>query len=467
MANADVLRARLAEIETEFRTIHAAAGDAALNEDQQMRWDTLDTEVAEVRQSLAAAEADEARAKRVAESRAKWGTLQVGTTVPDTQDAAEVRSLSRTEARSRALKRLETGGKDLLSAAQGDKVDGLLRKARTRNYDPDMVARRLLITESEAYRSAFAKAAAYDTPVFSTEEARAVNEFRAMSIGSDAAGGYGVPVLIDPTIINTGGGSLDPIRRIARVETITTDAWKGVSSAGVTWSWDGEATEVSDDSPTLAQPTVSVHIARGFIPFSIEVGEDYPGFASEMSALLVDGYTELTAAAFISGTGSSQPFGIVTALDANTNVEVVVTTDGTFSATDIDKVWTELPDRSKGNATWLMSTDVDSYIGLWGDAYGGRTVDLTGNPTTLRGRPVALATNMPSFTGTTGAANILVVGDFRNYLIVDRVGMSVELVPHLLGTTNGTPTGQRGWFARARLGADSINDLGFRLLQNQ
>jgi hypothetical protein len=28
------------------------------------------------------------------------------------------------------------------------------------------------------------------------------------------------------------------------------------------------------------------------------------------------------------------------------------------------------------------------------------------------------------------------------------------------------PTGQRGWFAYARIGANSVNDLGFRLLVN-
>jgi predicted phage gp36 major capsid-like protein len=73
----------------------------------------------------------------------------------------------------------------------------------------------------------------------------------------------------------------------------------------------------------------------------------------------------------------------------------------------------------------------------------------------------------PEFTGTTGAANILVVGDFSNFLVAQRAGMAIELIPHLFGATNSRPTGQRGWFAYARHGFDSVNDLGFRLLQNQ
>ena len=462
----DILRKRLADIDAEFRSIHEGAGDRALNDDEQTRWAALDTEADEVRKDLQEAEQAEARAQRVAESQSRWSSVQVGTQVPDTD--VPVRSLSVGEARDRALKKLEVSERSVhLTPQQMDKVDRLLRQ-RSKESDGDRIARALLATETDAYRSAFMKSITQVAPAFSADEARAIDEARAASL-TDGSGGYGVPVLIDPTIVLTGQGSLNPMRRIAQQKTITTDAWKGVSSAGVSWSYDAEAAEVSDDAPTLVQPAVNVHAARGFIPYSIEIGMDYPSFAEEFGRLLAEGYDELQAAAFITGAGdsSNQPYGIVTALDANTNVEVIPTTDGLFAAADIDKVWTALPDRSKANATWLMNSDVDSYIAAWGDAYGGRTVDLAGRATTLRGRPIEVATNMPAFTGTTGAANILVVGDFRNYLIVDRAGMTVELIPHLFGTTSNRPSGQRGIFAWARHGADSINDDGFRLLQNQ
>ena len=86
---------------------------------------------------------------------------------------------------------------------------------------------------------------------------------------------------------------------------------------------------------------------------------------------------------------------------------------------------------------------------------------------TLFGRPVYTTDYAPEFTGTTAAANILVVGDFSNFVVAQRAGMSVELIPHLFGATNSRPTNQRGFFATARHGFDSVNDLGFRLLQNQ
>lgn len=461
------LREQRAAIDTERREIHEAAGEEALNDEQQTRWDELDTEATDLDTRIAEETEKEARAQRVADSRARWDSLHVAPVEPDTVD---VRSLSIAEARDRSMRVLEdTDSVRHLREDQVDKLDRLLR-TRTGDSDGDLIARRLLVTETPAYRSAFMKATTQVAPAFTPEEARALDEFRAMS-STDSAGGYGVPVLIDPTIVLTGQGSLNPFRAISRVETITTDAWKGVSSAGVSWSHDAEAEEVSDDSATLAQPAVNIHAARGFIPYSIEIGQDYPSFAEEMSKLLMEGYDELQAADFATGAGdgSNAPFGILTALDANTNVEVVTTTDGSFGGADIQKVWAALPDRYKSNATWVMSHAVGNDVAAFGNSNNLSfvTVDLTGELETIRKRPVEYSSYFPGSLATTGAANILVVGDFRNYLIAERAGMTVELVPHLFGTTNQRPTGQRGWFAWARFGADSINDLGFRLLQNQ
>ncbi|MEU8278234.1 phage major capsid protein [Microbispora bryophytorum] len=481
----EILR-RLGEIETEMRALHEAAGDEPFNDEQQTRWNELEeqrTEQLRLQEEERARQADlERRRGTVAQFAARGATEPGDGNVDprgprspefmqrvDPWDGSELRALSRAQVRDRSLKVLEAKDSTRhLRSDQVDKVDRLLR-ARTDNCDGGVIGRRLLATETDAYRSAFMKASLHAQPAFTEEEARAIEEFRAMAGGTDAAGGYGIPVLIDPTIILTAQGSLNPFRRISRQVTITTDAWKGVSSAGVTWSYDAEGSTVSDDSPTLAQPSVPIVTARGFIPYSIEVGMDYPGFADEMSTLLMEGYDELQAKSFAVGSGSNEPTGILTALDANTNVEVVVTTDGAFGGVDINKVWGALPDRWKQNATWVMNHDVGNEVATFGNGnnLSFMTVDLTGVVETIRQRPVEFASYFPDFTGTTGASNILAVGDFRNFLIADRAGMSLELVPHLFDVTNNRPTGQRGWFAWARHGANSINDLGFRLLQNQ
>ena len=413
----------------------------------------------------------EAREARIDAARSRVVERAAGVDAPQimkrTATDVDVSRASRSEIRDAALAILDRDGKHL-AARNGDHVEGLLR-TRSTITDGGVIAKRMVLTESDAYRSAFMKGVSQNSPAFTADEARALDEFRSMSEGVDTAGGFGIPVLIDPSIILTSGAAAAPVLDLARVVTITTDEWKGVSSAGVSWSYDGEGTEVSDDAPTLAQPTVPVYTARGFIPYSVEVGDDYPAFAAEMRRLLDAGYIDLVAQQTITGSGSSQPTGVFTALDANTNVEVVVTTDGAFGAVDLLKVWKSLPERYRANATWIMNTDVENEIRTFaaGADSAYYTVDLSaGGIGTLFGRPIRTTDYAPEFTGTTGAANILVVGDFSNFLVAQRAGMSLELVPHLFGA-NQRPTGQRGWFASARHGFDSVNDLGFRLLQNQ
>lgn len=380
-------------------------------------------------------------------------------------ESTEVRRLTNPEARDRALRALD--GREVKAMLTPSSLDHVERQIRR---DPGL-ARRIIVTENDHYRNAWMKMVTQTHPRLNEDEQRAVDaydEYRAMS-SANAEGGFGVPVFIDPSIILTDQESGNPFLTICRQVTINTDEWKGVSAAGVSWQFQQEAAEVTDNSPTLAQPTVPVHTARGFIPYSIEIGMDYPMFADEMGRLLAEGYDELLVEKFSTGSGNDEPTGILTALDANTNVEVASTTDGGFGQEDIYKVWKSLPQKYRRRAAWMMSVDVNNRIRQFGTAnvFHAFTENLPSEwADTLFGKQVYESPYFPDFTGTTGAENRLVVGDWNNYLIARRGGMSVELVPHLFHTDNNRPSGQRGWFAWARIGGDSVNDLAFRLLQN-
>lgn len=348
--------------------------------------------------------------------------------------------------------------------------------------DGSYIARRVLLTENDAYRSAFMKYVRMGTvAAFNPEEQAAVAAYqdfevkRAMGEVTTTAGGFGIPVLIDPSIILTSGAADVPLLRYCRIETVTNNLWKGVSSAGMTWAFSTESTESTDNSPTLAQPTVAVHTARGVVPYSIEVNMDYPGFSSEMGSLINSGYNDLLAVHTMTGSGTGAPFGIFTALDATSASEVVTTSDGVFQGSDVFKVWNALPERFRGNAAWVMSVSVQSAIRQFAATQSATsayfTVDLTGGQFRINERPVILTDYAPSFAsgvpGTTGAANILAVGDWRqSYLWVNRAGMSIEQIPHIFGSS-GLPKAQRALFAWARVGGNIVASNGARLLQNQ
>lgn len=387
----------------------------------------------------------------------------------DDDPFADVRRLTPTEARERALRRLDD--RSTTSHMSGDQKTEVEKQLRR---DPD-IARRILVTETDAYRSAWMKLVTQpDAQMYLSDEereaVRAFNEYRAAAEWTSASGGFGIPVFIDPSIILTAQESGNPFLSLARQVTVNTNQWKGVSSAGVSWAFQTEAAEVTDNAPTLAQPTVTVHMARGFIPYSIEVGQDYPSFADEMATLLAAGYDELLVDKFTRGSGSGEPQGIVTALSANTNVRVKLGTAGTINQADPYSVWKALPQKYRRRAAWMMSVGVNNAVRQLGTAnvFHAYTENLPAEwADMLFGKQVVESPYMSDTPATTTSnESLAVVGDWQNFVVARRGGMSVELVPQLFHTGNNRPSGQRGWFAYARIGAGSVNDLGFRLLTN-
>lgn len=469
------MRARVEAIGTERRELHTAAGDAALSEEQQTRWDALDAEETRLGTEMAPLVEAEARAARVTASRARWQSTEFGRAV-EPAGGRDVMRMSGREVRDAAMATVdsrETGAH--LSDAQRSHVERLLRTS-TGDCNGEALGRLLLATEDPAYRSAFQRMTASTVPILSAEEGRAVEAVRAikraMNITTDGAGGFAVPILIDPTVMLTGQGSPNDILRLARVEVITNDEWKGLSSAGVSWAFAAESAEVGDGTPTIAQPTVTTRRAQGFIPFSIEIEMDWPSFAENMSMMLAEGYDELLAEKLTTGTqGSNEPNGLIAKLDATAAIEVEVATAGTIAAGDVYGLWDALPNRWRRavNTAFMSSTNVQNSIRQLGttDPNFSANITVSDGVTPLFGQPYPVNDFMQDDPAGTGTQALLVVGDFRQYLVAQRAGMTVELVPHLFATANNRPSGQRGYFAWARIGADVLIPGAFRLLVNK
>jgi len=465
----DELLARQDEIRVRLAAIDAEAGTDLLGGDEQKEWDGLKAEFAGNDAKIVASKqrhADLEKAQvdgtakeagfeefNVSVQKDKGSPYDLSTirgSVSDREGMAR-------EVRDRAMRVIETSK----YPAVGSKEDFQTRAARLVDTidTPDAdLARRIVLTGNPVYERAFWKRVQNPNRVLTAPEQQALE--RALTTGTE--GDVLVPYTIDPTIIGTSNGAVNPLRAISRVESIVTNTWKGVTSAGVTAAYATEAAEATDNAPTLVQPEVTALRAQAFVPFSIELDQDYSGLRADLSRLLQEAKDELEATQFVTGTGiPAKPQGIITGCGTS-----VVTAGGSaaFAVADLYKLEEGVPPRSRPRAKIIGNKFIFNKVRQL-DTYGGASlwVRLTdGQPPELIGYPAYECSAMASAL-TTGQ-KIMCMGDFQQFLIVDRVGMAIDLIPHLFGGTGNFPTGQRGVYAMWRNSSQILNADSFRVL---
>ncbi len=287
--------------------------------------------------------------------------------------------------------------------------------------------------------------------------------FQAAGIGLGSQGGsLPLPFALDPTVMPSSDGEIEPISRLARTVTITgTNTWQGVRSDGVTSNYDSEASAVNDDSPTLVQPEITAERWTSFVPISFELFADWSGAQAELSKMFQDAKAVEDATQFLSGSGTAEPLGIL----AGSSTAVAVATGSTaLDADDFYSVKNELPPRFRPRSQWVMAGEIiDRAARLV--PYG--SVDdvplVPADRSTVVGRPVSEWSTMAS-TVTSGD-KIAILADFQAaFVIVQRLGVRVEVVSHLADPSTGFPTGQRGLLAWGRTGSGVVVENALRYL---
>ena len=458
--NITELRAGLSYVESLLADIHTRSEGAVLEGDAKTEWEAGVEYVESTRKAVADYEARE-KILAARSVQADQPELRASFTAPTVvrktavEDVLEDRSASKGQIRDAILRSLDERGTD----------DTAIRQHLIRHGSDTRWARNLLARSTDIYNDAFFEYMARGTGLLSNEQ-RA-----ALVSGTDASGGFLLPTHLDPSVILTNDGTSNIVRQIARVVTLTEgDTWNGITSAGVTASFDAELTEVSDDSPTFAKPSIPVHRGQAFVQASVEAVQDIAGLAGEVLMMFADAKDRVEGAAHCVGTGSDQPTGIFTALDANTNVEVVSTTAATIGLVDLQGLKRAVPQRFRGRSSWLMNPVYADAIKALGTALSASySTDLTEmNATRLLGAPVYESDDAPDTQTTTVRDNEIVVGDFSNYVIVDKPGsVSVKYIDSMFNASNLLPDGRVGWHAFWRTGADSVNDVAFRMLQDK
>lgn len=357
-------------------------------------------------------------------------------------------------------------------------IDGLLRRGDDDGWQQSELSRRILATGSAAYRRAFAKlmvASLRGIPgaaSLTLDEQKAV-ERAAMNVTTGAQGGFAVPFQLDPTIVPTSNLSVNPFRAIARVVQVSgTNEWRGITVSGGGAQYQAEGTEAIDNAPTLAQPAFVCQRATSFVPVSFELSQDWGAMLAELAQVIQDHKDDLEATKFTLGSGTGEPQGLITGA---TNIVTGTGGAASFVIGDLYAVEQALPPRFRPRAQWVGNRFAWQKVRQFDTAGGAQLFEYLGRglnnavPTpgnlgvAVLGYPANEDSAMDAVL-TTGS-ELLVLGDFRYYVVVDRIGMDIELIPHLFGATNRYPTGQRGVYAFWRNTAGVLHPNAFRVLR--
>jgi len=298
------------------------------------------------------------------------------------------------------------------------------------------------------------------------------DEIKALSAGSDPDGGFAVHPDMNGRIVSLMNET-SPMRKVANVAAISSDALEGVNDLNeATSGWVGE-TEVRSE-------TASPKIGEWRIPVFEQYAEpratqkllddamfDIEGY---LAGKIADRLTRMENAAFIGGNGVKKPRGILTypaGVPSSSNFAVIeqvpTGASGAFAASNpgdalINLVYS-LKAPYRQNAVFMMKRATLAEVRklkdgqgnyLWQRDYSEKTNG------TLLGFNIVEAEDMPSIAA--GSLSIA-FGDFKaGYQIVDRQGLRI-----LRDSFTAKPYVK--FYTTKRVGGDVVNFEAIKLLK--
>ncbi len=284
-------------------------------------------------------------------------------------------------------------------------------------------------------------------------------EVRALVVGDDTKGGYLAPTEFVAEVVK-GLVELSPVRQAARVGS--------TSSGGVilpkrtgrpTAHWVGEDEDRKETGSSYGQLEIPVHEAACYVDVSLRLLEDSAiNVDAEVALDLSEEFGRIEGPAFISGDGVKKPEGFMQAAG--------IKEFKNGHATDIKpdalvKMMYSLPEAYRNSASWMLNGTTLGIIRtlkdgqnnyLWQPSY------QAGQPSTLLGRPVIDAVDMPDIAADDFP---IVFGDFnRAYRIYDRVQLSILRDPYTMAHK-----GLVRFHARRRVGGGTVLGEALRKLK--
>lgn len=300
---------------------------------------------------------------------------------------------------------------------------------------------------------------------------------KTLSEGTDSAGGFLVAEDYMTELIKKIA-VMATVRARARVATTSRDIarWpkityttdeKYTSAVRLTWTGESPATStvhrVTD--PVFGLYSIPVHTAMASMPMSNDLIEDSAfdilGISSD---LLAEAFALDENDAFLNGSGVGRPMGLLTQVDGAGPISVKSGDANLLLADGLIDVAYALPPQYETGATWLMNKATEKAIRKLKEsttnAYLWPVVNQVGafGPVNreLLGYPVLREQFMPDVAANAYPA---LIGDLKGYLVLDRVGLSVQrLTDSAYAELNLT-----GLLARKRVGGQCIEPWRIRV----
>lgn len=383
-----------------------------------------DTKLAEIEKKGAATPETEAKVAAINKVLDQLGTdlKNVGTKLDKVETLA-------------ARPRGEVGTGNADADAKALKAFNLSLKAHAANVG--RVATDISADDYATYRKAFDRFLRKGSPEMFPEDER-----KAMSVGSDPDGGYLVTADMSGQIVTKVYES-SPIRQIASVQPISTDALEGLADlAEANAGWVSETgARAATTSPTLGKWRIPAEEMYAMPEVTQKLLDDAAiDVESWLAGKVADKLARLEATAFVTGNGVGKPRGFAsytTAATADASrawgvLEHVATgSNGSFGTAPngsdklIDLVH-KLKAAYRQGATFVMNRatlGAARQLKANGEYIWLPSLDA-GQPSQLLGYPIAEAEDMATYTTTDALA--IAFGNFKlGYQIVDRMGVRV------------------------------------------
>lgn len=293
------------------------------------------------------------------------------------------------------------------------------------------------------------------------------NHQKALSVDSDPDGGYLVTPQQSARIIEVVYET-SPMRQVATVETISTDALEGLfdgDEAAAAWvSERGSRAETA--TPQLGQWRIPTHELYANPRATQKLLDDSAvDIEAWLARKVADKFARTENLAFVNGNGIGQPRGFTTYADGTTRgtIERIPSLDAaTISAEGIINMVYSLKSAYRQGAVWVMNRATVGVIRTIRDESGGANTGqfmwqpgFGTQPATLAGFPIVEFEDMADIAGGAVVAGF---GNFRQgYTIVDRLGIRVLRDPY-----SAKPHVE--FYTTKRVGGDVLNFEAFKLM---